>query len=308
MHHTHLQRIIRGTVTLLVGAVTMSVLANASVGGIAGAASGDRPASSDGSLATAAANGPLAGYAVVNSGPLPAAYGSQDLGSVSCPVNTVVYGGGVLLASDSLDANVNSSWPTNNGWSAYVNNASSASTTFTVYAVCGAAPAGYAVIGSNAVDNPAHSQTIASATCPKGTDVLSGGGLSNTESLEANLSSSLPAATMRPLRNGWFVIMNNAGSDDAKVTPWAICGRPKGYTIKMGARVIAPAGNERLTAAKCPSGTVPFGGGVFSNSLSVDTDINSTFPDPDAVAGWGVYENNGATSAQSMHAYAICAK
>ncbi len=273
-------------------------------GAIAGAAPAKGPTLA---VASAVTKEPPARYTIVNSGPLPSGYGSQDLGSVSCPVHTVVYGGGVLLASDSLDANVNSSWPTNNGWSAYVNNASTSSTSFTVYAVCGVAPTGYAVIGSKMFNNPGHSQTIATATCPKGTDVLGGGGLSNTESLEANLSSSLPAATMQPIRNGWFVIMNNAGSDDAKVTPWAICGNPRGYIIHVGTQVTARAGSESLATATCPGATVPFGGGVLTNSLSVETDINSTFPDPDAVAGWGVYENNGDTGPQSMHAYAICA-
>lgn len=182
MHHTHLQRIIRGTVTLLAGAIATSGLATASVGGIAGAASGNRPAPSDGSLGSAVIKEPPARYTVVNSGPLPSGYGSQDLGSVSCPAHTVVYGGGVLLASDGLDTNVNSSWPTNNGWSAYVNNASTASTSFTVYAVCGAATTGYAVISGKMYNNPAHSQTIATATCPRGTDVL-GGEASRTQSL-----------------------------------------------------------------------------------------------------------------------------
>ncbi len=308
MNNPFLQRVTQSAAATLTGMTVVTLISLLSVGGNAGAAAAKGLTSGNPAVVNKAAKGPPAGYAVVSSGPLPAGYGSQDLGLVSCPVNTVVYGGGVLLASDSLDANVNSSWPSSNGWSAYVNNASTTSTSFTVYAVCGAAPPDYAVIEGNALDNPPHSQTIATATCPKGTDVLGGGGLSNTESLEANLSSSLPAATMRPLRKGWFVIMNNAGSDDAKVTPWAICGKPKGYSIQVGTQVAAPAGSESLATATCPGATVPFGGGVLSNSLSVNTDINSTFPDPDAVAGWGVDENNGDMNPQSIQAYAVCAK
>src|SRR5438876_971828 len=61
-------------------------------------------------------------YRIVNSGTLGAPNGFQTHGAKTCPARTVVWGGGVWISSAALGANVNSSYPVNNGWAGDVNN------------------------------------------------------------------------------------------------------------------------------------------------------------------------------------------
>ncbi len=56
--------------------------------------------------------------------------------------------------------------------------------------------------------------------------------------------------------------------------------------------------------AVCPSGKVPLGGGGLSSSGNVAVDLNSSQP---ASATWEAFEDNNATGAPTITAYAICA-
>jgi hypothetical protein len=64
--------------------------------------------------------------------------GVQASSSATCPSGTVVFGGGAFNSSGSTAADLNSSLPSGNGWTAYENNNSSSANSFTAYAVCGA--------------------------------------------------------------------------------------------------------------------------------------------------------------------------
>ncbi len=61
--------------------------------------------------------------------------GTQSFGSVQCPAGSLRTGGGVF-GSAGLQQSVNSSYPSGNGWAAYMNNTSTVSASLTVYAVC----------------------------------------------------------------------------------------------------------------------------------------------------------------------------
>jgi hypothetical protein len=61
--------------------------------------------------------------------------GTQSFGSVQCPVGSLRTGGGVF-GSSGLQQSVNSSYPSGNGWAAYMNNTASFTASLTVYAVC----------------------------------------------------------------------------------------------------------------------------------------------------------------------------
>ena len=76
------------------------------------------------------------GYVQVHSAPFTAASGFQSAGSVACPGKKVPLGGGVTIASDSVVANINSSYPSGHSWVADVDNGTASSPGFTVYAVC----------------------------------------------------------------------------------------------------------------------------------------------------------------------------
>src|SRR5450755_2390571 len=59
---------------------------------------------------------------------------AQSFGSVQCPTGSLRTGGGVY-GFGGLAQSINSTYPSGNGWAAYVNNTGSA-TSFYVYAVC----------------------------------------------------------------------------------------------------------------------------------------------------------------------------
>ena len=143
----------------------------------------------------ASMTGKPAGYKIVKAG-FPAPSGRDTSGSVACPkvkgARTVPLSGGALIEGNSLDASINSSWPTARGWNARVRNASGAATDFTVYAVCAKKMTGYVQQKSAAVSNPAGSQNAAGYACPKGHVLLGGGALSTSHSTLVNPTAHGP--------------------------------------------------------------------------------------------------------------------
>jgi hypothetical protein len=258
----------------------------------------------DAAMATAAgaAVAKPAGYSIVSSTfSLPA--GRQTPGSVVCPVKngvqTVPFDGGVLIQNDSSVANINSSYPTTNGWATNVNNADVESQA-TVYAVCATKPAGYQV-RSKTIPNPADTATAASIACARGKVLIGGGSLSSSSSLIVNLNSSFPGTT------GWFVTMDNPVSPSATVTLFSVCAKLN--LSKISYQMVAPPGvdnpSHQLTAteATCPSGLSLLAGGVRSNGgLGVTT--NASFP---FTGGWIGDQNNNTLSDASVDTLVICA-
>ncbi len=64
--------------------------------------------------------------------------GTQSFGSVQCPAGSLRTGGGVFGSAGFIGGQqtVNSSYPSGNGWAAYMNNATGFTESFIVYAVC----------------------------------------------------------------------------------------------------------------------------------------------------------------------------
>src|SRR4051812_27700494 len=153
------------------------------------------------------------GYIRVDSGTLTARAGTQARGSVGCPAGTVVLGGSVFAFSTSLLANINSSFPQRNGWTAFVNNGSDADLNYDITAICATRPAHYRVVKAARVSAPSGSQTAAHATCPAGSQPFSGGALSSSSSPFVDLASSYPRGRT------WRVNETNASFDPAKLTP-----------------------------------------------------------------------------------------
>src|SRR5690349_10727631 len=130
-------------------------LAGVSLLAVVGAAAAD--GSKGPHAAAPTASRPPKGFTVVKSGPVVAVSGQQTRGVVACPAGLVPLGGGVSIVSLSTNANVNSSFPRDNGWVADVNNASGATTTFEVRVVCVQRPTNYSVVIGNGVSNPSAS-------------------------------------------------------------------------------------------------------------------------------------------------------
>jgi hypothetical protein len=297
-------------------ALSLSALAVAATG-TALAGDGAHPAQPAGPAAAALA--PIAGktaspaalaalpaglpkkYRSLSSDLLVAPNGDQTRGTVDCPTGTVPLGGGVLISSSDLHANVNSSFPNGNSWFADVNNASGAATTFRVFVICAKAPRLYQVVQTADVSGPAGSQAQAIATCPTGTVPYGGGAISRTGDAKVNMNSTFPTG------NGWRTDMNNASTFAENFASFAICGKKlKGYTVVQGSNSDVPAHlSVGSTPAVCPGASLPLGGGVVAFSSDVHANINATFPS--SSDAWNSFLNNDSAFTFAQSARVVCA-
>ena len=140
------------------------------------------------------------GYKRVFTSPIPIPSSPFDFGGeATCPVGTVPWGGGAGFSGGFAGhgENINTSEPVGNSWRARYNNSGpTLGDHFAVEAICAKQPAGYTVAFSSA-DNPAHSQSSAVATCPTGTVLLSGGGLSTADTADVQQLSAFPLGPHR---------------------------------------------------------------------------------------------------------------
>jgi hypothetical protein len=158
-------------------------------------------------------------YTVVESSAFTSPADGQAEGTVSCPANTVVLGGGSLSNSGSVAVNLNSTLPNaSTSWRADQNTNTSTSSTFEVFAICGKQRRKWAIVSGSSVPNPPSSQTLATVTCPAGTVPLSGGGYSSSASPAVDLNSTAP------ISHGWEVYEDNtSGAGTPDIQAWAVC-------------------------------------------------------------------------------------
>jgi hypothetical protein len=245
------------------------------------------------------------GYAIVGAS-FSSPVGQQSFGSVTCPptkkgVARYPMSGGVLIDSNSVYANINSSRPSGQIWQGWVDNDTASAFTFEVYAVCAIPKIGYTVASSAAQDNPPTTQSGYTQTCPRGTKILGGGAYGTSASIGDSMNSSYPSG------NGWHVDFNNATPDDQSFFVYAVCSRyssTTGYQVVTGAPVDNPAGAQAVAEAFCPTNLAALGGGVFSNASSTQVNINVTDPSSGA---WVSRENNADTVDHSITPLVICA-
>ncbi len=150
---------------------------------------------------------------------------------------------------------------------------------------------------------PANGQAVAAAKCPKGDDVVGGGGYQVTQNTEEDLNSSAPTAGDRK----WVVEFNNqAASSDTGVAV-AICVTASSladYSIQAGSIVAVSPNSSVEATVTCPAGTVALGGG-WVNEGSTVTDSNGA-SDPLGPNGWRAYPAAGS-AASSGYAMTPCA-
>jgi hypothetical protein len=226
--------------------------------------------------------------------------GLQVRATVACPVGKVPAGGGGVIASSDLRANINSSFPTVNGWAIDVNNGSGAATTASARVTCIIQPRKYVQISVGDL-NVAGIETDATAFCPIGTVVLGGGAESNAVDQRVNLNSSFPLSG----GNGWRTSMNNGSPSDQFVTTFAICAKqPLGYAVAQGVNVRNLAGAESSAFASCAGNAVPLGGGPASFADDLHVNINSLRPE---AHGWTSFENNASPFAAPLSTRVVCA-
>ena len=89
------------------------------------------------------------GWVEVDSGPIPIPPGQAGSGgSISCPPGTIPWGGGAFVSgAPDIGEDINSSAPTDVGWTARYNNRTTRmSETFGLDAICANRPPGYTVV------------------------------------------------------------------------------------------------------------------------------------------------------------------
>jgi hypothetical protein len=228
------------------------------------------------------------------------------MGEATCPGTEVPVSGGVLpspAGSDdpALYASVNSSYPARHTWVIYVNTSSSsgADADFEVYAVCIDKTSSYTIVSSGAVDNPAGSSTLATATCPTNLVLVGGGGLSGSSSVDVSIGVDVPTS------NSWRAGQNNGSTSDTSINAYAICeSQPSGYSEPSGGTLAEiPNGADSPEALDCPSGSLPLSGGDFAGA-TLGLDLSATFP---SGHDWVVFMNNGSGSSQPLVTIAVCA-
>ena len=197
-----------------------------------------------------------AGYRVVKGASLPAPPGQFDSGSQTlCPTGTVPWGGGAA-GNAFTNMNINTSEPNTSGWEARVNNPDSPGGTFEIDAICAKKPKGYTFAFST-VDNPPGARSVATATCPVNTVVLSGGVLSTSDEVGARMLGAWPTS-----KTSFRAVELNATSSDARLTAEALCAaKPAGYTIVRSTLTENPMTLD-LGGESCPAGKSVIGGGV----------------------------------------------
>jgi hypothetical protein len=80
---------------------------------------------------------------------------------------------------------------------------------------------------------------------------------------------------------------------------------PPGYRVALGPILTVADGAQARSTAHCPKGTVPFGGGLFSDAVSLTAGVNSSFP---TANGWTAVINNGSGETAAFQVAVTCAR
>jgi hypothetical protein len=254
-----------------------------------------------GTPAFAAATAP-SGYHITRTADLPAPPSIQNAsGQANCPAGTVPLGGGASMVNGfaEVGTSLNTSEPVPAGWRARVNNASGRDQLFRVDVICAKRPKGYKVAFATA-DNPPNANTAATATCPTGTVVLSGGALSTSDTTAVALTS-LGAQGSRK----YTAAAANTSSTDQKLTAFAVCAaKPAKYAIVS--QSFADMGpDDPFTTPVCPTGTSVLGGGIKIANPAFSIPIAGSL-DEDR-HGWAGEAVNQQAKTAMVTGQAICA-
>jgi hypothetical protein len=164
----------------------------------------------------------LTGYIQQQSKSVSNPAGTQNGAGYLCPKGDVLTGGGALSATASAQINLNSSWPSGtSGWYVYMNNASTTSTSFTVFHVCAklnVKKTDYMLVAGTPVANPAGHDDGTSVFCPGGLSTIGGGIVSG-----AGGGLSTDMNTTFPFTGGWGGDENNGGTANPTLTGYVLC-------------------------------------------------------------------------------------
>jgi hypothetical protein len=249
-----------------------------------------------------AANAP-AGYQRVQT-VLTAPHGPFDAGSaVTCPAGKVVWGGGVTYFGGfaGIGNSINTSAP--NGetqWRARYNDDTDRDIQFEIQAVCANRPANYSQQFANAA-NPAHTQSHATAICPIGTVLLSGGVFSTSDVASVFVLSAFPKSQRK-----FRAVMWNGSDRNEQMSAFAVCAhKPPKYVITSQTGSDGGGPSTDIGGGQCPTGTTAIGGGSKVLSPNPGIYIGGGIVEPDMQ--WLSEVVNSTTASATVSPFAICA-
>ena len=219
-------------------------------------------------------------------GPLTLPGGTWYEAWANCPSGMVATGGGESNTS-AAGVTLHDTYALSNGtgWKVRVTNDSTATATFTVYAVC---MSGLGAYNQSMVSTDDGGD--ATATCPTGMQLLGGGGW----------SSNPNAVLTMQIGNDWW------GATDysfhlGTVTGQAICAEGVGNYSQQRANVTIAPGEYKSAVATCPAGTFVLGGGAHEYEMR-PTDSYPPYP----AQAWRIWAKNDWDNGWIVPAVAIC--
>src|SRR5262249_30092889 len=152
----------------------------------------------------------------VASGAVDNPIGSHNEAFEACPRGSKPLGGGAFSSSGSTAVNLNSTYPSGNGWRAAEDNNSGSNATVPGLVICGRIK-GYNVVVGPEVATPGLTQTGIAIECPAPTVPIGGGVLSLTGNLAVNLNST------EAFDGTWESFINSATPNFETAIPLAVC-------------------------------------------------------------------------------------
>jgi len=142
----------------------------------------------------------------------------------------------------------------------------------------------------------ANSQAVVTAKCPRGDDVVGGGGYEGTQNTGEDLNSSYPLTDRM-----WAVRFNNQASTSDSGVAVAICVAASSladYSIQTSSTVAVSPNGTTQADVTCPGGTVALGGGWVNEGTAV-TDSNGASA-PFGSNGWRAYPGAGSSGSNGF--------
>jgi hypothetical protein len=160
------------------------------------------------------------------------------------------------------------------------------------------APVGYTVAMSKVLTAKPFAQTHASAVCP-GTKLPASGGVFNVTGYGGTgVNSSYPQGQI------WSVDYDNQTGYPMLFAAYAICLPPSaGRKVVSIDNVVASSAHQSPGLKLCPPNTLVTGGGLVSQSPSVEINLNDSYPQTN---GWRVDVDNLSGVDSHFSVYAVC--
>jgi hypothetical protein len=143
---------------------------------------------------------------------------TQSHAAIACPSPKFLLGGGTLSTSDQVAAILTSAWPRSSAkFAGFMFNGTATDAKFTVLAICGHKPAGYAIASNGTPLNPGNT-LFDGIACPAGTSALGGGAQVPDHSTDVQVGGSIDQGAF-----GWEINVNNTGPSVHQVNGFVIC-------------------------------------------------------------------------------------